>query len=444
MAKPYSKVNAAVSTIAGGNTWQRGTDTSIVLTDATDFPSGGGYILIGDRASFAIMEYTGKTSNTLTGLTAATLGRVVTSGDETKTWPAATDVQRAHVAEDDQTDNLVDAELRALAGLTSAAGKVPYFTGSGAADLLDFLDEDPLTSDSATGIPSQQSVKAYVAGYLDIPNIAGGRLTLETGVPVSTADQTAKTTLYFTPFRGDRISLYTGTIWRIYRFAELSLDISAYTADKNYDIFLYDNAGTLTLEGLVWTNDTTRATALAVQNGVYVKDGATTRRYLGTIRITATEGQCEDSKFNRFVFNANNRVRRLGLTGNTTTSWTYATAAWRESNNGTTQTRCKVVFGLIDDALVTMGTYFRMNATDAGIILYEAVGIDSVDGSVQKCPAKMIQAVIVSVQGASNYQITAVGYHYFTTIEYGNATGTNTFYGSASYITGSCELSLML
>ena len=115
--------------------------------------------------------------------------------------------------------------------------------------------------------------------------VCNGRLTLQSGVPVSISDQADKVTLYFTPYNGNEISLYDGTNWIRHEFTERSLALGALTASRPHDIFIYDNAGTLTLSATAWTNATTRATALTTQDGVYVKTGATGYRYLGTIYI---------------------------------------------------------------------------------------------------------------------------------------------------------------
>lgn len=56
----------------------------------------------------------------------------------------------------------LDATLTALSGLATGSDKVPYSTGTDTFGQLDFVDEDDMASDSATAVPSQQSVKAYV------------------------------------------------------------------------------------------------------------------------------------------------------------------------------------------------------------------------------------------------------------------------------------------
>jgi len=140
--------------------------------------------------------------------------------------------------------------------------------------------------------------------------IVGGRLTLQSGVPMSLTDQLAKTTLYYTPDRQTEIALWdtVASLWRLYALSEVSLSLSGLTSGLPYDIFIYYSSG-LVLEAVAWSSVVTRATSLATQNGVFVKSGSPGRRYLGTI-LPSASGQCEDSEKHRGIYNHFNQRPR--------------------------------------------------------------------------------------------------------------------------------------
>jgi len=101
-----------------------------------------------------------------------------------------------------------------------------------------------------------------------------GRLTLTSGVPVTVEDVTSAGTVYFTPYKGNLVGLRQpdGT-WKLHTFTQLSASLAGIASGKNVDLFIYDNAGTLTLETVQWASDTARATDLASLDGVLVKNG---------------------------------------------------------------------------------------------------------------------------------------------------------------------------
>lgn len=261
---------------------------------------------------------------------------------------------------------------------------------------------------------------------LSLQHVCQGRLTLLSGEPVPTTDQTAKTNLYWTPYNGNLVALYDGTNWKLYAVNEKSLSTAAWTAARPNDIFLYDNAGTVTMERSEWTSATARATALVLQDGVWVKSGAPTRRYVGTVCTVAT-GELEDSGLSaatprRLVWNFYNRVPRPVLLRESAASWAYNSTTTRYMN-GSAANRVEVVIGLNEMPVIlqfTMRILSSASGTATGLISL-ALDSNTAHGSTI---GVMYYHGTVTVQ-FQNY--VGIGFHYIAAVE-SSAGGSVTFH----------------
>lgn len=285
--------------------------------------------------------------------------------------------------------------------------------------------------DDPGGSPVSNKLTLQRLGLLT-PHVCQGRLTLETGVAVSTTDQTAKTTIYFTPYLGNRVAVYDGTRWVLWGLTEISVGLGTLVDATNYDVFAYDNAGTLTLKlGPAWTSNTARGTGagtteLTTQDGVYVNavsiasgPGAKAGRYLGTIRTTATT-TTEDSAAKRLVWNAQTRARRAVRVVETTNSWTVD--AWRYVNNSSAN-RIEVVVGLADD-VIDLTAILLMEGKDASTPAYRGVtgiGYDSSAAPVSGCLYSSVyhgqSHSVITAAAAALVHAPALGWHYYAWLE---------------------------
>jgi len=250
------------------------------------------------------------------------------------------------------------------------------------------------------------------------------RLTLTSGTAITTTDVTAATSIYLTPFKGNKLSLYDGSKWTEYTLTEKTLSLAALAASTPHDVFVYVSGGVLTLEAVAWTNDTTRATALTTQDGIYVKNGTTSKRYCGTFRTTGTIGQTEDSYTKRFLWNYYNRVVRILRVRDTTDSWTYAVAAYRSWNNSTAN-RVEFVRGLDEDPVTLRFTGF--STTAGGVAGGVGIGLGSTSSNSAFTYNYLINTVATMIQ-AEYRDIPALGYNYLQLLEFASG-ATVTFYG---------------
>ena len=197
----------------------------------------------------------------------------------------------------------------------------------------------------------KQGVDALLAGIpLDLQN---GRLSLSDTDPIPSEPPTG-TVLYFVPYNGNLISLFSDDAWRLHSFSTLSINFLGQSPNRLYDVYAYYNTVTQAVELQLiseFNPDGSRTVPLARANGVLVRSNNITRRYLGTVYF---DGVLRDGPVNRWLWNYNNRVPtllRLVLSGQQ--NHTYGSTSPRIFNNDPSQS-VQVVTGLPDVLDVTV------------------------------------------------------------------------------------------
>lgn len=345
------------------------------------------------------------------------------------------------------------------------------------------------------------------------PAVCEGRLTLVSGTAVTQTDQTAKTTVYFTPYRGNRIALFNGVNWDVKTFSEVSVAVPS-DLFRLFDVFVYDNAGTITLDATTWDQSTgaitgasaanpcvitdvahglstgdiigiasitgtigtdatnglngniytvtvltvdtfeirpsntaglaytsggtwyklpnTRTTALVSQDGVQVKTGATSRRYLGTCMTTGTSGQTESSVSNRYVWNYYNQLFAPLVRRENTGSWTYSSATARQAN-ARPHNQLNFVCGIAE---TTIHGCVRIKCEVSALSdVTVFIGLDGTtalaDFIANSIPISAGTFTVVVYEGWS--RVSSAGYHFLGWVEQGNGVQTMTFYGQSAF-----------
>ena len=294
-----------------------------------------------------------------------------------------------------------------------------------------------------------------------------GRLTPTSGTPVITTDATAQTAIYYTPYTGSTVPIYSSSFTQ-QTFAELTLTlVSAHALNTLYDVFAFNNSGVVTLvTGPAWTASTAGSssrgagagtTQISRISGIWVntvsmtgRNGSTTysipantATYLGTILIDGTAGQVscyvsvgQNRKFG--VWNAYNRKTiNLQISDPTGSPWLYTSATIRQSN-GAAGNKATVLCGLQEE--VINGQFIQLvSVGGTSSFAYHGFGVDSTTtfSGVVAPAAANAAAQTTFISNSAYYSSTVLGISNWNTCEAG--TTSSNFYGTSGIMNASVQ-----
>jgi hypothetical protein len=176
----------------------------------------------------------------------------------------------ATIANSAVTTGKINNSAVTLAKIANAAANT-RFLGSGSAGAGAAYAEQTISAGAGIAIAAAAGGITISATGASIPTTGlitpQGRLTPVTGVPVLTGDSTAQSHVYYTPYVGPTVPIYSGSTWSLFTMSadlDMALDTSNQLANTLYDIFIWSNAGVLAIgAGPAWATSATITVTIA-------------------------------------------------------------------------------------------------------------------------------------------------------------------------------------
>lgn len=214
-------------------------------------------------------------------------------------------------------------------------------------------------------------------GVVD-PGIDGFRISTTWYEPVQYFD-TGGHQLYLVPYTSNMISLYDGSAWTSRAATDRVQSQGTYSANTFYNIFAHWDGSNVGLE--LVAEPYPHSPILDMQDGVQVKWGDPSRRYVGVAR-TDSVGHFVDSRRRRLIWNRHNQVARYFEVQHNTT-WSFSgTNSWRPISGNPANGLVEVVAGTIGIAnygstTISISATGMCTSSMNGYYAASGIGIDS-------------------------------------------------------------------